>query len=199
MAIPQADEQQRLLVNLIEQMNVNKKPLPRFWYFPSGFKAVVIMTGDDHNSGGTSGRFDQYLLTVQRLLCGRLGLCAVHVLHLDQYTDPELSVYVSQGFEIANHADNAPTCTNFTPASSGTSDYSTASRVRPTFRIYLPPANRTHCVLWSDFDSEPQILLNHGIRLDTSYYYWPGSGRTIGLAYSPVQACQCAMPTGTAT
>ena len=27
-AIPQADEQQRLLVNLIEQMNVNKKPLP---------------------------------------------------------------------------------------------------------------------------------------------------------------------------
>ena len=49
-AIPQADEQQRLLANLILQMNAAKKPLPRFWYFPSGFKAAVVMTGDDHGS-----------------------------------------------------------------------------------------------------------------------------------------------------
>ena len=60
-AIPQADEQQRLLANLILQMNANKKPLPRFWYFPSGYKAVVIMTGDDHGNGGTAGRFNQYI------------------------------------------------------------------------------------------------------------------------------------------
>ena len=33
-AIPQADEQQRLLANLIQVMNRDKKPLPRFWYFP---------------------------------------------------------------------------------------------------------------------------------------------------------------------
>ena len=49
-AIPQADEQQRLLANLILQMNAAKKPLPRFWYLPSGFKAAVVMTGDDHGS-----------------------------------------------------------------------------------------------------------------------------------------------------
>ena len=35
-AIPQADEQQRLLANLILEMNLDKKPLPRFWYFPRG-------------------------------------------------------------------------------------------------------------------------------------------------------------------
>ena len=35
-------------------------PLPRFWYFPRSEKAVVVMTGDDHASGGTAGRFDQY-------------------------------------------------------------------------------------------------------------------------------------------
>ena len=33
-AIPQADEQQHLLANLIEQMNLEKKPLPRFWFLP---------------------------------------------------------------------------------------------------------------------------------------------------------------------
>ena len=38
-AIPQADEQQRLLANLILQMNLAKHPLPRFWYFPRDLKA----------------------------------------------------------------------------------------------------------------------------------------------------------------
>ena len=56
-AIPQADEQQRLLANLIIQMTFDRKPLPRFWYFPRSLEAVVIMTGDDH-AGQTAARFD---------------------------------------------------------------------------------------------------------------------------------------------
>ena len=35
-SIPQADEQQRLLANLILSMNADRKPLPRFWYLPRG-------------------------------------------------------------------------------------------------------------------------------------------------------------------
>ncbi len=54
-AIPQADEQQRLLVNLLLQMNADRKPLPRFWYFPRNLEAVVVLTGDDHGNGGTPG------------------------------------------------------------------------------------------------------------------------------------------------
>ena len=53
-AIPQADEQQRLLANLITQMNLDRTPLPRFWYLPRGEKAAVVMTGDDHGNGGTA-------------------------------------------------------------------------------------------------------------------------------------------------
>ena len=61
-AIPQADEQQRLLANLIIQMNYGKLPLPRFWYFPRGLEAVVIMTGDNHGiSPNAAARFDQYV------------------------------------------------------------------------------------------------------------------------------------------
>ena len=29
--------------------------------------------------------------------------------------------------------------------------------------------------MWSDWDGRPQAELDHGIRLDTNYYYWPGS------------------------
>ncbi len=58
-AIPQADEQQRLLTNLIGQMNLDRKPLPKFWFLPRDKKAAVVMTGDDHGNGGTVGRFEQ--------------------------------------------------------------------------------------------------------------------------------------------
>jgi hypothetical protein len=59
-AIPQADEQQRLLMNLITFMSRDRMPLPRFWYLPRGLKAAVVMTGDDHGNNGTAGRFDNY-------------------------------------------------------------------------------------------------------------------------------------------
>jgi hypothetical protein len=173
--IPQADEQQRLLVNLIEQMTMTKKPLPRFWYFPSGFKAVVIMTGDDHGAGGTSGRFDQYLADSPANCSVADWTCVRATSYIFKPSIPNYLSYVSQGFEIANHADNSPTCTNFTPASL---DQAITTQLNQFAQLYpgIPASrtNRTHCVLWSDFDSEPQILFNHGIRLDTSYYYWPG-------------------------
>ncbi len=60
-AIPQADEQQRLLANIILQSNLHRKPLPRFWYLPRDLKAAIVMTGDDHAMNGTVGRFNQYL------------------------------------------------------------------------------------------------------------------------------------------
>jgi hypothetical protein len=33
--------------------------------------------------------------------------------------------------------------------------------------------NRTHCVVWSDFDSQASVALANGIRFDTNYYYYP--------------------------
>jgi hypothetical protein len=182
--IPQADEQQRLLVNLIQQMNRAKKPLPRFWYLPSGFKAAVVMTGDNHYNDETSTRFDQYIAasptrcSVPDWACVR----ATSYIWPNNVFVANYQSYVAQGFEIANHADNIPSCSTFTPTSL---DAALTSQLAAMALNYsgLPPSqtNRTHCVLWSDYDSEPQLLLNHGIRLDTTYYYWPDiwvQGRT---------------------
>ena len=54
-AIPQADEQQRLLVNLLTLMERDRMPVPRFWYLPRGEKAVVLLSGDDHSPGYAPG------------------------------------------------------------------------------------------------------------------------------------------------
>ena len=86
--IPQADEQQRLLTNLIEETNLDRKPLPRFWFLPHDEKAAVVMTGDDHANNGTVGRFEsQEALEPARLRGGRMAVRQVDLLHLPQHAD----------------------------------------------------------------------------------------------------------------
>ena len=184
-AIPQADEQQRLLANLILQMESAKKPLPRFWYFPSGFKAVVVMTGDDHGSfysgSATSQRFTDYSAastagcSVADWQCVRAtAYLFPQILASNPLTDSQVAAYTAQGFEISAHVDSSPTCSNWA-TSELDSQYTT---ILASLAAQFPsnPASQTHrmhCVSWSDYDSQPQIELKHGIRFDTSYYYWP--------------------------
>lgn len=46
--VPQADEQQRLLVNLLHA--ISAVPLPLLWYFPNNTNSVLVLTGDSHNN-----------------------------------------------------------------------------------------------------------------------------------------------------
>ena len=130
-AIPQADEQQRLLANLIVAMNDSRKPLPRFWYFPNGKKAVVIMTGDDHGNNGTAGRFDQfkalgpgscsvanwecvrgtsYVYSSTPLTDAQVAYAASDVLHLHALKERLDAMLVREG-----RADLAAACFRFLP------------------------------------------------------------------------------------
>ena len=178
-AIPQADEQQRLLANLIIQMNFDKKPLPRFWYFPNGFEAVVVMTGDDHAQDGTIGRFDLYIAR------GQAG-CSVDdwecirsssYLFLDPAgatTNAQAVAYNAAGFEIGMHLNT------------GCADYNRKelegyfdAQMRE-FRSLFPslPAivsHRAHCIAWSGYTTMAEVEAEYGIRMDLNYYYWPGS------------------------
>ncbi len=186
-SIPQADEQQRLLANLILQMGAAKKPLPRFWYLPSGFKAAVVMTGDDHGSfyGGsaTPQRFSDFQAasptgcSVADWQCVRgTAYLFPQMIASNPLTDSQAAAYVAQGFEISVHVDSDPTCSNWLPANLD-ADYSNvmASFAAQFPSVPAPKTHRMHCIGWSDFDSQPQTEFAHGIRLDTSYYYWPGS------------------------
>ncbi len=179
-AIPQADEQQRLLVNLITGMNSDKKPLPRFWYLPRGLAAAVVMSGDDHNgTGGTAGRFD-----AQQAL-GPAG-CSVdnwecirstsYIYPENEMDNSEASAYVTEGFEIGTHISTniGSNCANWTPSTleSFFSDQLSAWAAKYS-GIPTPVSSRMHCVTWSDYATMPVVELGHGIRFDTNYYYWP--------------------------
>ena len=155
-AIPQADEQQRFLWNIILNMNAAKKPLPRFWYFPRMLPAVVVMTGDDHANNGTAPRFDEYL-SASAPDCWVVDWgCIGHVVHVSEHSDLRCHVanYVGQGFEIALHV------------TTGLHGLDTHDALRISIRTQLsqfagtypsaptPVTNRTHCIVWSDWTTQ---------------------------------------------
>jgi hypothetical protein len=193
-AIPQADEQQRLLANLIVQHSYT--PTPRFWYFPRGEKAVVAMTGDDHGSGGTNGVFDTLynlgpagcrLPVIDQALVDRWGCVRAtsYVYPDNTVIEPQVAKNWSDyGFEIAAHplfqADGS--CIDFsTDAHPNQFDLNaTLDRELTTFHqrfpdVPSPTTTRTHCIAWSDWSGQPKADVAHGIRLNTDYYYFPAA------------------------
>ena len=177
-AIPQADEQQRLLANVLGSMTQSQLPLPRLWYLPRGEKAAVVLTGDDHGGNGTAGRFD-YLQNESTPGC---DVAAWECLRATSYvypgvslTDGQVAAYQSAGFEIALHPDTgcAAPWTEASLRDVFSNQLAALVATRPS--LSAPASSRTHCIAWSDWATQPKVERDHGIRLDTNYYYWPGS------------------------
>jgi hypothetical protein len=174
-AIPQADEQQRLFANLILTMNLARKPLPRFWYFPNANKAVVVMTGDDHGNGGTAGRFDQFIAastpgcSVANWECVR---GTSYVYPGTPLSNAQAQNYTAAGFEVGLHINTS--CSDFTPASLEATYVQEIGDWSAQFTgIPQPITQRHHCIVWSDWVTAAKTQLAHGMRLDVSYYFWP--------------------------
>ena len=151
-SIPQADEQQRLLANLIQFMNLDKKPLPHFWYFPRNEKAVVIMSGDDHTGGnGTLTRFDRYE-TLSPSGCSADDWECIRGSSFmslpGTMSDVLAAGYNADGFEIGVHIDTG--CVDWTPSSLADfyqNQLAVWHAVFPSLPWQL--SERTHCVNWS--------------------------------------------------
>jgi hypothetical protein len=171
--IPQADEQQRLLANMLHLTSA--VPLPRLWYFPKGKKAVVVMTGDGHPGGATPQRWQQYLdaspagCSVADWECVRATVYDF----IGGLSTTQAAGYVAQGFEYALHVNTG--CANYTATSLDPQFFT--PQLNSFASAYpgtpAPTTNRTHCIAFSDWATQPKVSLRHGIRMDTNYYYWP--------------------------
>ena len=91
-------------------------------------------------------------------------------------TDAQAKAYQDAGFEVALHVAASSGCGEWTYDGA----YAAFSTQRLLFgakypSVTPPRTNRTHCVTWNDWATEPLVELAHGVRLDTNYYAYPAS------------------------
>ena len=183
-AIPQADEQQRLLLNLITFAARDRLPLPRFWYLPRDEKAVVLMSGDDHSPsqavGGTAVAFDRF----KELSPAGCSVAAWECVRSTSYVYPDATLtpsqatgYVADGFELALHplVSSCPAGSMSETTLAGYFDTQLANFRARYAAVPVPATSRTHCVYWPDWATSARVEAARGIRLDANYYHYPGS------------------------
>ena len=180
-AIPQADEQQRLLVNLITLMERDRLPVPRFWYLPRGEKAAVVMSGDDHSPqspGGTQSHFERYKTlspagcNVARWECVR---ATSYMYPSATLTNTQAVGYIAEGFEVALHPvlGSCPTTSMDPEDIAAVFDNQMQQFAARYPGVPAPATNRNHCVYWPDWASMAKIQLARGMRMDANYYHFP--------------------------
>ena len=177
LTVPQADELQRLFAHVLVQASQGSRPLPRLWPFPRGLRAVVVMTGDDHGNGGTAGRFDQ-LRAVSPAGCSVADWSCLrgtsYMYPRTPLTDAQAAAYEAEGFELSPHIDTG--CADYTRATLEGFYTAQLAEWRSRFPSLAPArTQRHHCIAWSDWVSGALVQLANGMRLDTTYYHWPGS------------------------
>ena len=90
-------------------------------------------------------------------------------------TDAKAASFVADGFEIGVHIttgcrdwDDQPDLENVYSDLLG--EFASKFPSVPS-----PTTNRMHCIVWSDWGTQPKVEFKNGIRLDTTYYYWPAA------------------------
>ena len=163
-AIPQADEQQRLLANLIVHDEPRPQAAAALLVPPARREGGVVMTGDDHGNGGTAGRFDDLPRAEPAGLLGRrLGVRPRHVLHLPEHAASPTRrppPTTAQGFEVgaARQRPTAPTGRRRRSSDFYASQLADV-RARSYPSVPAPTTNRTHCIAWSDWATQPKVEL----------------------------------------
>lgn len=177
--IPQADEQQRLLMNLMQMMGKNNTPLPQFWILPHGYKTALIMTEDDHGStSSTYDIFDHFMLnsqincSVDDWGCERGGSLLYSSSGL---TSSQANRLHGLGFDLGLHVN--ATCGNYTDYNFLNGTFTAQLGVFRAKYVDIPNqrTGRMHCYLWSDWDSVVKASFANGIRYDLTYEWYPNT------------------------
>lgn len=191
--IPQADVQQRLLVNLLTAMSQDARPLPRLWYFPGTAKTMLIATGDSHGNPGSAiedvltrveqrdGHFSVYYTAFPSCGCRRAlkksalqatGLPIVGDALADQFTSPtptQIADWRARGHEFGLHPYVEE------GLDGGWNHYwkeFTGLGYGP-----VSPTTRTHRILWTGWAETARIQATYGVRMNLDYYHWGPSFR----------------------
>lgn len=174
-AIPQADEQMRLLSHIIEKFTGFKKPIPRLWYFPDQYKCIFIFTIDGEDSHETD--INNEIIDVQ----SKGGNATLY--EIGTYINAStVNKWRSNGNEVAIHYNDVPNYADPVYSSMNTVFDTMTSNFRNVYGI-SPKTVRNHWVVWCSRDSSGQkefaeqavIEEKYGLGFDCNYYPFGGN------------------------
>ncbi len=157
--IPQADEQQDLLVNAINYLANLKKPLPRLWYYPSKAMSVTWITGDGDNA--TTANIQAYADKTKEYG----GYYTYFQWTGDAFDDTLDNSLLADGHSTANHPNlgcGVPTL------SYAQTQLSSQIQAFITAYGHQPLTDREHCLNWVGWTEHAQYLSANGIRINSN-------------------------------
>ncbi|HEU5123288.1 MAG TPA: fibronectin type III domain-containing protein [Verrucomicrobiae bacterium] len=162
MRIPQADEEQRFLANLI--LYLSSRPLPRMWYLPDGKKALLINTGDGEDLGGADL---ELTLNDAASYGGRLTLY-LRENGIANTTPAQEAAWRGAGHETGPHvyAGGLDTCEALIPA------YQQIISNLWTKFGHGGRTARSHTIDWCGWVNMAKTEADNGTELDGNYYHY---------------------------
>lgn len=180
-AIPQADEQQRLLINIMTDAMKKRLPAPRFWYLPGDYKAALVLAGDDHNlsdNEGTRRRFNDWL-NLSPIGCSLTDWHCVRASHYvyvgSALTNAQAMQLAGYGFEIGDHPSDNQLCSDDQSYAELYAQYSSDMTAWRAKYSGLPKqvTTRYHCYAWNDWDMVSRTNQALGIKYDLNTVAYP--------------------------
>jgi hypothetical protein len=187
LGIPQADEQQRLLANLLSVLSQDARPLPRLWYFPGAAQTMFIATGDSH--GNPASAIEDVLARVE----GRGGHMSIYY---TVYPSSDLRRAAKKALlpmaklplvEDVLAGQHGPTPAQVADWRGRGHEFGLHPYVEDGldagWRRYwqeftgvgygpVSPTTRTHRVLWEGWVETARVQAARGIRLNLDYYHF---------------------------
>ncbi len=173
-AIPQADEQVRLLSHVIEYLNSGYPPLPRLWYFPGDSRCVALLTCDGENNGDPDF-YEKEIDSELKMVQSKGGHMTVYLIGTG--LKPEVvERWKADGNEIAIHYDDTKNAAHVTRENMDSTITVMQNQFREVYGNSYPLSTvRNHWIVWYGWAGQAAIEQAHGIQLDCNSYKYDNS------------------------
>jgi hypothetical protein len=168
--IPQADEQQRFLANLIFELT--DQPVPRLWYLPGTNRSLIVNTGD--------GCFSSKAEKIDTLaIASDFGTFSIYLWKVQ--IEQEIDKATEQGWRTIGHGTGVHV-SDPTQLQTYETLHNAYSEITAALQNKFEHGCRTarnHTIDWVGWVDMAKIEAEHGTRLDLNYYhYWQFSAVT---------------------
>jgi hypothetical protein len=154
-------------------MITDKKPLPRFWYFPDTLKCLITLTNDGEYK--SENDFDPQFRDVDSMG----AKMSLYLLGADKVSRGWVEKWTAKGFEIAGHPDDTREAGNPTW---NRMDSAISNRKQEIAYSYNLPmrTNVNHWFVWcgkdsegrQEFAAEAMLEEKNGVEMDVNYAHY---------------------------